>query len=210
MKLLLTLLIAGLLTGCSSVSRFTSVTNLVDYSNHKSVKVLEIPSDLDAPVFNKTYITTVSDSVATAVATKPSRLDQVPLVDKSIRVSQPSLANVVQKGAQVVLQIEDDPAAVWTRTNNALKSMGMTISQSDQASGVILARDSALVASPDSPIGRLLNKSLGRANKGVEYQFRTNGAEKITSIEAADKSGRPLSVADARLVLERLRKEYTK
>jgi len=210
MKLLLTLLIAGLLTGCSSVSRFTSVTNLVDYSNHKSVKVLEIPSDLDAPVFNKTYITTVSDSVATAVATKPSRLDQVPLVDKSIRVSQPSLANVVQKGAQVVLQIEDDPAAVWTRTNNALKSMGMTISQSDQASGVILARDSALVASPDSPIGRLLNKSLGRANKGVEYQFRINGAEKITSIEAADKSGRPLSVADARLVLERLRKEYTK
>lgn len=81
MKFLSTLVVASFLTGCSSIARFTDVTNLVDYSDHKSVKVLEIPSDLDAPNFDKTYTTTVSDSMA---GTKSARLDQVPLVDKNM------------------------------------------------------------------------------------------------------------------------------
>ena len=206
MKLLLALLIASFLVGCSSIGRLTDVTNLVDYSNHKSVKVLEIPSDLDAPNFDKTYVTSISDSMA---ATKSVRLDQVPLVDKSMGPPPLSSVKVVQKGAQSVLQIDDAISAVWMRANDTLKGMGMTISQSEKASGLIAARDRSLVSDPGSPIGRMLNKSIGKVNQGTEYQFRVSGNEKSSTIEVSDKAGKALPAADAQLILSRLRKEYT-
>lgn len=206
MKLLPTLLIAGLLAGCSSVSRFTDVTNLINYSDHKSVKVLEIPSDLDAPKFDKTYVTSISDKMT---ASKSARLDQVPLVDKSMGPPPASSVKIMQEGTQSSLQIDDAKSVVWTRANDTLKGMGMTISKADQASGVIVARDRSLVSDSRSPIGRLLNKSLGKVNKGAEYQFRVSGDEKLSTIIVSDKAGKALSAADARLILSRLRKEYT-
>jgi len=206
MKFLPTLLIAGLLAGCSTFGRLTDVTNLVDYSNHKSVKVLEIPSDLDAPNFDKTYVTSISDSMG---ATKPGRLDQVPLVDKSMGAPPRSSVKIVKKGDQSVLQVEGALATVWTRANVTLKSMGMTISKADQASGMIVARDRSLVADSASPVGRFLNKSLGKVNQGAEYQFRISGDGKVSTIEAADKVGKALPAADAQLILNRIGKEYT-
>lgn len=210
MKLLPTFLVASLLAGCSSVSRLTDVTNLVDYRDHKSVKVLEIPADLDAPNFNKTYITTVSDAMALPKSAKTARLDRVPFVDKSMGSPPASSAKIVQKDAQVMLQIEGGLAVVWKRTNDTLKTMGMTVSKSDQGSGLIVARDRSSVSDPRSPIGRFLNKSLGKANKGTDYQFRISGNDKITTIEVADKVGKVLPAVDARLILGRIRKEYTK
>ena len=206
MKFLPAFLVAVLLAGCSSASSLTSVTNLVDYSNHKSVKILEIPPDLDAPNFNKTYVTAVSDSVVDA---KFEGLDQVPLIDKSMGPPPLSSVKIAQKGSQVVLQLEDSASSVWTRFNDVLKAMGMTVNKSDQASGLIAARDRSLVSDPGSPIGRFLNKSLGRVNKGAEYQFRITGSGEQATIEVADKAGKALPAADARLILGRLRKEYT-
>lgn len=206
MKLLPTLLVASVLAGCSSISRLTDVTNLVDYRDHKSVKVLEIPADLDAPNFNKTYVTTVSDKMASP---NSARLDQVPLVDKGMVSQSASTTKVVQKSGQSVLQIEGDLATVWKRVNVALKGMGMTVNKSDQAAGIIAARDRSLISDAGSPIGRFLNKSLGRVNKGADYQFRIAGNDKITTIEVADKAGKALPEADAKVILDRLRKAYT-
>lgn len=87
--------------------------------------------------------------------------------------------------------------------------MGMTIARSDEKSGLIVARDRSLVSDAGSPIGRFLNKSLGKVNKGAEYQFRVIGNKQLSTIEVADKAGNTLSDADARLILSRLRKEYT-
>ncbi|MGB1311752.1 MAG: outer membrane protein assembly factor BamC [Leucothrix sp.] len=206
MRILPALIAASLLTGCSSLARFTDVTNLVNYSDHKSVKVLEIPSDLDAPNFNKTYVTTISDSMA---QTKSERLDRVPLVDKTMGPPPASTVKLVQQGTQVVMQIEEVESVVWKRVNDTLKAMGMTIGQSDQASGLIVARDRSLVSDPGSPIGRFLNKSLGKMNKGAKYQFRVTGSGKLTTIAVLNGSGKALPAADARQILGRLRKEYT-
>ena len=56
MKYLPLMAITGLMAGCSSVNSITDTTNLVDYSNHKSVKLLEVPADLDKPVFSATSL----------------------------------------------------------------------------------------------------------------------------------------------------------
>ena len=88
-------MVASMLVGCSSITRFTDVTNLIDYSDHKSVKLLEIPSDLDSPSFDKTYVTTISDNMA---AKKSARLDQVPLVDKNMAAPAASTVKIVKKG----------------------------------------------------------------------------------------------------------------
>lgn len=206
MKFLLTLVVASFLVGCSSVARFTDVTNLVDYNDHKSVKVLEIPSDLDAPNFDKTYTTTISDGMA---AIKSVRLDQVPLVDKSMAPPPESSVKIVKDGSTAVLQLEDNSSLAWKRVNDTLKTMGMTITKSDESSGLISARDRSLVSDAGSPIGRFLNKSLGKVNKGAEYQFRVSGNEQLSTIEVADKAGKALLETEARLILSRLRKEYT-
>ena len=206
MKSLLAILAAGSLTACSSVTKFTDVTDLVDYSDHKSIKVLAIPPDLDAPSFNKTYVTSISDAMD---ASKSIGLDSVPLIDKTMGPPPKSSVKIVQQGGQLVMRVEDDSASVWKRFDDTLKGMGMTISKTDQASGLVAARDRSLVSDPGSPIGRLLNEALGKVNEGEEYQFRVRGSGKVTVIEVADKQGKSLSAADARLILSRLRKEYT-
>ena len=205
MKILTTVMVASVLVGCSSITRFTDVTNLIDYSDHKSVKLLEIPSDLDSPSFDKTYVTTISDKMA---AKKSARLDQVPLVDKNMAAPAASTVKIVKKGSTAQLQLEDSRSIAWKRTNDTLKAMGMTINKADKASGLIVVRDRSLVADARSPIGRLLNESLGKVNKGAEYQFRVNDNGQQATIEVADKAGKALPEADARLVLARLRKEY--
>ena len=206
MKLLPMMLAVTLLAGCSSVTRFMDVTNLVDYSDHKSVKVLEIPSDLDSPNFDKTYVTNVSDTMA---AKKSERLDQVPLVDKNMGPPPASSVQLVAKGSTVAMTIDENISVVWGRVNDTLKGMGMTISKSDRSSGVIAARDRSLVSDPGSPIGRFLNESLGKVNQGKEYLFRVTGNSDKTTIEVTDKNGKALSADDAKVVLNRLRKEYT-
>lgn len=206
MKILTTVMVASVLAGCSSITRFTDVTNLIDYSDHKSVKLLEIPSDLDSPSFDKTYVTTISDKMA---AKKSARLDQVPLVDKNMAAPAASTVKIVKKGSTAQLQLEDSRSIAWKRTNDTLKAMGMTISSADKISGLIVARDRSLVADARSPIGRMLNKSLGKVNKGAEYQFRVSDNGQQATIDVADKAGKALSESDARLVLSRLRKEYT-
>ena len=206
MKILTTVMVASVLVGCSSITRFTDVTNLIDYSDHKSVKLLEIPSDLDSPSFDKTYVTTISDKMA---AKKSARLDQVPLVDKNMAAPAASTVKIVKKGSTAQLQLEDSRSIAWKRTNDTLKAMGMTISKADKASGLIVARDRSQVSDARSPIGRFLNKSLGKVNKGAEYQFRVSDNGQQATIDVADKAGKALSESAARLVLSRLRKEYT-
>lgn len=206
MKILSTLMVASVLVGCSSITRFTDVTNLIDYSDHKSVKLLDIPSDLDSPSFDKTYVTTISDNMA---AKKSARLDQVPLVDKNMAAPAASTVKIVKKGSTAQLQLEDSRSIAWKRTNDTLKAMGMTISKADKASGLIVVRDRSLVSDARSPIGRMLNKSLGKVNKGAEYQFRVSDNGQQATIDVADKAGKALSESAARLVLARLRKEYT-
>ena len=206
MKILSTVMVASVLVGCSSITRFTDVTNLIDYSDHKSVKLLELPSDLDSPSFDKTYVTTISDNMA---AKKSAGLDQVPLVDKNMAAPAASTVKIVKRGSTAQLQLEDSRSIAWKRTNDTLKAMGMTISKADKASGLIVARDRSLVSDARSPIGRMLNKSLGKVNKGAEYQFRVSDNGQQATIDVADKAGKALPESAARLVLARLRKEYT-
>jgi len=209
MKFLSMLLTMSFLVGCSSVTRFTDVTNLVDYSNHASVKVLDIPPDLDSPDFNKTYFTTVSDSMSASRTPRSVRLDQVPLVDKAMGVPLVSSVKFVNNGAELALQFDDSFDVVWARTNDTLKSIGMTVNKSEKKTGFISVRDRASVSDAASPIGRFLNRSLGGVNKGVEYQFKVVGNEQSTRVEVLNAAGNALPEARARQILSRLRRAYT-
>lgn len=205
MKYLSLCLTASLLTGCSSVSRLTDVTNLVDYSNHKSVKVLEMPADLKTPDYDKTYLTNVSDNGTVAQARIS---DAVPLVDGSLAAPSKSQVRIVTLAGETALQVDDDKL-FWKRTTDALKAMGMTVSKSDQATGMIDARDRSLVSDPGSPIGAMLNRALGKMNQGKKYKITARQEGGGGFITIRDEASKKLSTSDAKSLLLRLRKEYT-
>ena len=213
MKYLPLMAITGLMAGCSSLSSITDTTNLVDYSNHKSVKLLEVPADLDKPVFDKTYVTNVSDQIATSNTVV---LDgSVPLIDGSMTTIPSSAGSktivaagsmvIVKQGPQLVLKASDGGAPLLTQTIEALKPMGLTVISSNQSTGVIKVRDRSLIASQDSFIGSFLNRTLGKVNEGAEYQIIVKG----NSVAFTDMNSRALPDAEARSLLTRLKKELT-
>ncbi|PWQ94086.1 hypothetical protein [Leucothrix arctica] len=213
MKYLPLMAITGLMAGCSSVNSLTDTTNLVDYSNHKSVKLLEVPAGLDKPVFDKTYVTNVSDQIETSNTVV---LDgSVPLIDGSM-TTIPASAGVkgvvaagsiliVKQGAQLVLKSSDVGASLLKRTTEALKPMGLTVISSNQATGVITVRDRSLVSDQDSLIGAFLNRTMGKVNEGAEYQMIVKG----DSVAFTDMDSQSLPGAEARSLLTRLKKELT-
>lgn len=205
MKHLSLCLAVSLLSGCSSFSNMMDVTNLTNYSNHKSVKVLEVPPDLDAPRYDKTYFTTVSDGIT---QTSGRVSDAVPLVDGSLAAPSVSQVRIVSRGNELVLQVNDD-SLIQKHTVDALKSMGMTLGKSDQSTGVIDARDRSLVSDPESPIGAYLNRVMGKLNQGAKYKVSVSIEGNSGFITVRDSAGKPLSANAAKPVLTRLRKEYT-
>jgi uncharacterized lipoprotein len=201
MKYLPLIVITGLVAGCSSVNRVLDTTNLVDYNNYKSVKLLEVPAGLDKPVLDTTYLPDPSDDI---VAGKSVSLgDSVPLVDGSIAAPTASSMDITLQGSQLVLNVNDGNDGLWDKTTEALKAMGMTISGSDQATGIIQARDRGTISSNNSPIGAFLNRTLGKVNKGSEYRIMV----KASTISFADKDGGVISEVDSRSLLGRLKKE---
>jgi len=201
MKFLPLIVITGLVAGCSSVNTLTDTTNLVDYNNYKSVKLLEVPPGLDRPVLNRTYLPNVSDD---AVAGKFVSLDDsVPFVDSSIATPSASSLVIVKEESQLVLNVAGDDVGLWKKRTEALKAMGMTISGSDQASGLIEARDRAVISSVDSPIGAFFNRTLGKVNKGAEYQVTV----KAGTVVFTAKDGGVLPEVESRALLARLKKE---
>ena len=200
MKYVPLIAIAGLVTGCGSISSITDTTNLVDYSNHKSVKILEIPADLDQPNFDKTYVTDVSDKIAENQSVEVD--SAVPLVDKSVGVVAPSASNIVKQGDQVVLSVSSSGNALWKESLVALKSMGMTVSSSDEAKGEVRMRDRSLVASSDNVIGNFLNRTIGKVNQGAGYRLVIKGS----TVFFTDLDSRNLPEAEARSLLNRLQK----
>ena len=201
MKFLPLIVMTGLVAGCSSVNTLTDTTNLVDYNNYKSVKLLEVPSGLDRPVLNRTYLPNVSDD---AVAGKFVSLDDsVPFVDDSIATPSASSLVIAKKESQLVLNVAGDDVGLWKKTTEALKAMGMTISGGDQASGLMEARDRGVISSADSPIGAFLNRTLGKVNKGAEYRVTL----KAGTVLFTAKDGSELPEVESRLLLARLKKE---
>ena len=205
MKYLSLCLAVSAVAGCSSVTRMTDVTNLIDYSDHKSVKVLEVPPDLDAPQFDKTYLTNVSDNAA-AGATGVT--DAVPLVDSSLAAPSISQTNIITRGGEQALRIESDNL-VWKRTLDALKGMGVTITKSDESTGLIDGRDRSLVSDPGSPIGAFLNRSLGKLNKGAPYRVSVVKEGESAFVIFRNGANKPLPAAEANAALKRFLKEYT-
>ena len=195
----------SLLAGCSSVSNIMDATNVVDYSNHKSVKVLEVPADLDQPEFDRTYLTTVSDAVTSDTG---KVTDAVPLVDRSIAAPSLDQVRLVKQGAGLALQIEAT-SSVWGHVNDALKAMGMTTQSSDQSAGLIKVRDRSLVSDPGSPIGAFLNRTMGKLNQGKEYQVQVAQEGQASTVIFLSKAGGVLPTDEVKPLLLRLQKEYT-
>lgn len=204
MKYLSLCLAVSVVAGCSSVTRMTDVTNLIDYSDHKSVKVLEVPPDLDAPQFDKTYLTTVSDNTAGGAGVT----DAVPLVDSSLAAPSISQTNIIARGGEQALRIDSDKL-IWKRTLDALKAMGVTVSKSDESAGIIDGRDRSLVSDPGSPIGVFLNRSLGKLNKGPLYKVSVVKEGDSGFVTFRNGANKPLPAAEANAVLKRFLKEYT-
>ena len=205
MKYLTLCLAVSVTAGCSSVTKFTDVTNLVDYSDHKSVKVLEVPSDLDAPQYDKTYLTVVSDN---AKQGSGGITDAVPLVDSSLAAPSASQVRIVTRGNEQALQIDDDKL-LWKHALDALKAMGMTVSKSNEATGVVDARDRSLVSDPGSPIGAFFNRTMGKANKGASYQVVVVTEGESGFVIFRNGVGKALPANEAKTVLTRFLKEYT-
>ena len=204
MKYLSLCLAVSVVAGCSSVTKYTDVTNLVNYSNNKSVKVLEVPSDLDVPKYDKTYLTAVSD---TAKQGDNVITDAVPLVDSSLAGLSGGQVRIITRGNEQALQI-DDNEMLWKKTLAALKAMGVTVSKSDEATGLISGRDRSLVSDPGSPIGAFLNRSMGKLNKGAQYQVSVISEDEFGLIIFRNGAGKPLSAKEAKMVLNRLYKGY--
>lgn len=205
MKYLSLGLATGLLTGCSSIANLTDTTGLIDYSNHKSVKVLEMPSDLKAPEYDRTYLTTVSDGVSQSSA-KVS--DAVPFVEGDLTSPSPEQVTVVDKGSEKGLSIPAGNTG-WEKTIAALKAMGMTVNKQDQASGLIEMRDRSRVSEPGSMIGDFLNRTIGRVNQGAFYQAKLVQEAGASTIIFRNGEGGELSEQESNLLLNRFRKEYT-
>ncbi|RVU80977.1 hypothetical protein EOL70_29390 [Leucothrix sargassi] len=195
---------AVVIAGCSGLTSITDTTNLVDYSNHKSVKILEVPADLDQPVYDKTYVTNVSDNIDEAKAASVS--SAVPLVsDEVSTVEKPaakSNATVSKQGDQVALNLSGDASTQWNKTLAALKAMKMTVQSSDEATGLIKVRDRSEVADQDSFIGSLLNNAIGRVNAGAEYQVMA----KAGSVVFKDAKGGALSEKESEGLITRFQK----
>lgn len=212
MKYLPIMAITGLMAGCSSLNSITDTTNLIDYSNHKSVKLLEVPADLDKPTFDNTYVTTASDDIT---ANKPVSVDSVPLVDSAMTTAVTKTSpegvvttgalSIVKQGSQLVLKSSGDSSKLLKQTTDGLTSMGMTARDVNEATGVIQVRDRSEVASSESFIGSYLNKALGRKNEGAEYQV----VVKSGTVAFTDLDGRALPEAEARSLLTRLNEEMS-
>lgn len=201
MKFLPLIVITGLVAGCSSVNTLTDTTNLVDYNNYKSVKLLEVPPGLDKPVLDRTYLPNVSDGV---LASKSVSLgDSVPLVDGSMAAPSASSLVITKQESQLVLNIAGDDVGLWKKTTEALKAMGMTVNGSDQATGIIEARDRGVISSVDSPIGAFLNRTLGKINEGAEYRVMVKSGVVVFGA----KDGSVLPEVESRSLLARLKKE---
>ncbi|PID46721.1 MAG: hypothetical protein CSB47_02790 [Proteobacteria bacterium] len=205
MKYLSLCLTAGLLTGCSSVTKFADVTNLVDYSNYKPVKVLEMPEGLEAPEYNKTYLVDVSEKITQKDSVVSSA---VPLVDSSLASPSLSQVRIVTRAGELALQVDGDKR-VWKHSVDALKAMGMTVNKRDQKLGTIDVRDRSLVSDSRSPIGAFLNRTMGKVNQGKRYKVVVTTEGKSGFIVIRSDAGKTLSAADAKPLLARLRKEYT-
>lgn len=203
MKYLSLIAMTGLMAGCSSLNSLLDTTNLVDYNNHKSVKVLEVPPGLDKPAFDATYVTNASDNIVIDQAV--SLDDSVPLVDPSIGVPAASSMTIVKQGSQLALNVDNAEGGLFKNVTEALTSMGMTVIQSDEASGVLQVRDRSLVSSPDSPIGAFLNRTFGKVNKGTEYRALVKGG----TVLFMDKDSAELPELESRSLLTRLKKELT-
>lgn len=207
MKYTSLLLATGLLTGCSGLNNVMDVTNLIDYSDNKSVKVLEIPADLNTPDFDKTYL---AEGVSDLPQSTARVSDRVPLVDNSMGGVESSQVNIVARGSGSALQIDGVSAdLLWKRTNDALKVMGMTIAEAQQASGSLSVRDRANVSDGSSPIGALLNRSLGRLNQGQSYKVNVASEGEAGFVSFTEPDGRALAADKAKSLLDRLQKAYS-
>lgn len=207
MKYTSLLLATGLLTGCSGLNNVMDVTNLIDYSDNKSVKVLEIPADLNTPDFDKTYL---AEGVSNLPQSTARVSDRVPLVDSSMGGVESSQVNIVARGSGSALQIDGVSAdMLWKRTNDALKVMGMTIAEAQQASGSLSVRDRANVSDGSSPIGALLNRSLGRLNQGQSYKVKVESEGETGFVSFTETDGRAVAADKAKSLLDRLQKAYS-
>ena len=207
MKYTSLLLATGLLTGCSGLNNVMDVTNLIDYSDNKSVKVLEIPADLNTPDFDKTYL---AEGVSDLPQSTARVSDRVPLVDSSMGGVDSSQVNIVARGSGSALQIDGVSAdMLWKRTNDALKVMGMTIAEAQQGSGSLSVRDRANVSDGASPIGALLNRSLGRLNQGQSYKVNVASEGETGFVSFTEPDGRALAADKAKSLLDRLQKAYS-
>lgn len=207
MKYTSLLLATGLLTGCSGLNNVMDVTNLIDYSDNKSVKVLEIPADLNTPDFDKTYL---AEGVSDLPQSTARVSDRVPLVDSNMGGVESSQVNIVARGSGSALQIDGVSAdMLWKRTNDALKVMGMTIAEAQQGSGSLSVRDRANVSDGSSPIGALLNRSLGRLNQGQSYKVNVASEGETGFVSFTEPDGRALAADKAKSLLDRMQKAYS-
>ena len=102
MKIALLCSVSVLLASCSTLSGLTDTTNLVNYSNHKGIKVLSIPDDLDPPGFEDDFLVKHSIDVSKAGGAMSVR---VPNVDDSIGGPAVSELALVSRDGGLVLKV---------------------------------------------------------------------------------------------------------
>lgn len=174
----------GLLSSCSQINKVFD-NNVTDYKNSGSVKSLEVPPDLTAPEYDKTFV---------FEARKGGYPQQ-----GSGEVSTAVLASNAP-----TLKIRDSYQRTWLRTGAALRNIGFILEGQNKSKGLYAALwDKA--APRSNLLTRFMSSRKAFLPKGTQVVVHVRKVGRTTELRLLDRTGQALQEVQARKVLESLR-----
>ena len=121
-----------------------------------------------------------------------------------------SLVSLVTEDGSPILQVHDIYNKAWIRTGIMLERMGLSVESRKQSQGiygVLYSGDEALEKTGGF-FSRIFKGKQTFLIKGSEYQIHIRNAGRLAEVKVMDEEGVPLSVAQSRKILSRLKQEF--
>lgn len=186
-KVLLMVLLAGLVTGCSTLENTFPDRKKIDYKTSGTVPSLEVPPDLTKPDRDDSMMVPDLNPSGSASFSQYAGERSAVQTGTSSRV-MPEQKNVqyVREGKRHWLVLQGDPDQLWNRVRSFWLENGFLLVVDDPAVGIMetdWAENRADI--PEGPIRKLLSKALDSFySAGTRDKFRVRierGQEAATS-----------------------------
>lgn len=122
--------VALLLSACSMVGSLDEVRDSVEYKNNSSINPLEVPPDLSKPNYDNTYAAVPGSAVA--VSTLGQGQDGTGAVLPTSAAIQ-----LMRSGNVRWLQINAPAEAIWAKTRDFWRTMGLTLKRDEPLIGIM-------------------------------------------------------------------------